>query len=328
MNILLPEAHMSDRSIKPRIARAFAPASVGNVGVGFDLLGHSVAGAGDHAEVRRIDEPVVRIAAIRGCVEGLPLDPLHNTAGTALLSLHRALGLPHGFELVLHKGIALGSGMGGSAASCVAALVAANALLEQPLSREALYPFALDGEAVASGSRHGDNLGSMLLGGLVLATHDRLLRIPVPAAWHCALVHPHVVLETRKARAVLAGHYALGQFVAQSSNLALVLAGCHRGDAALVREGLEDVLVEPRRAPLIPNFARVKQAALDHRAMGASISGAGPSVFGWYDNRADAEAASAAMKAAFAEAGLDSDTRVSPIDGPAASLVASDEVQL
>ena len=322
MNISLPEPHMSSaRSTRSRVARAFAPASVGNVGVGFDLLGHSLTGAGDHAEVRCIDEPVVRIAAIRGCVSGLPTDPLRNTAGTALQSLRQALDLAHGFELTLHKGIALGSGMGGSAASCVAALVAANALLERPLSREALYPFALDGEAIASGSRHGDNLGSMLLGGLVLATHERLVRVPVPAHWHCALVHPHVVLETRQARAALAGHYQLGEFVAQSSNLALVLAGCYRGDATLVREGLKDVLVEPRRAPLIPHFAQVKQAALDHHALGASISGAGPSVFGWYEHRSDAEAASVAMQAAFAEAGLDSDAWVSPIDGPAATLV-------
>jgi homoserine kinase len=330
MNSSLLEPVMASprRAKPPQVACAFAPASVGNVGVGFDLLGHSVAGAGDRAEVRRIDEPVVRIAAIRGCVTDLPTDPRQNTAGTALLSLRKALGLQHGFELVLHKGIALGSGMGGSAASCVAALVAANALLAQPLPREALYGFALDGETVASGSRHGDNLGSMLLGGLVLATHERLLRIEVPAAWHCALVHPHVVLETRRARAALAGHYALGEFVAQSSNLALVLAGCYRGDAALVREGLKDVLVEPRRAPLIPNFAKVKQAALDHRALGASISGAGPSVFGWYDNRADAEAASVAMQAAFADAGLGSDGWVSPIDGPAAALIDSlDEVR-
>jgi len=305
------------------VACAFAPASVGNVGVGFDLLGHSVAGAGDRAQVRRIDEPVVRIAAIRGCVTELPTEPRANTAGTALLSLRAALDLPCGFELVLHKGIALGSGMGGSAASCVAALVAANALLDQPLSREALYAFALDGEAVASGSRHGDNLGSMLLGGLVLATHERLLRIDVPDAWHCALVHPHVVLETRRARAALAGNYALGEFVAQSTHLALVLAGCYRGDAALVREGLKDVLVEPRRAPLIPHFAQVKQAALDHHALGASISGAGPSVFGWYDNRRDAEAASVAMQAAFADAGLDSDAWVSPVNGPAAALIDS-----
>jgi len=325
---LLEPAMAAPRRVPlPQAACAFAPASVGNVGVGFDLLGHSVAGAGDRAQVRRIDEPAVRIASISGCVTDLPTDPRANTAGTALLSLRKALGLRHGFELTLRKGIALGSGMGGSAASCVAALIAANALLPKPLPREALYGFALDGEAVASGSRHGDNLGSMLLGGLVLATHERLLRIDVPAAWHCALVHPHAVLETRKARAALAGHYALGEFVAQSANLALVLAGCWRGDAALVREGLKDVLVEPRRAPLIPHFARVKQAALDHRALGASISGAGPSVFGWYDNRADAEAASVAMRAAFAEGGLDSDAWVSPIEGPAASLIdALDEV--
>ena len=304
-----------------RIARAFAPASVGNVGVGFDILGHSMAGAGDRADVRVIDEPMVRIAAIDGAVTDLPREPRLNTAGMALLALCDALSWPHGFELTLHKGIPLGSGMGGSAASCVAALVAANALLEQPLPQEALYRFALDGEAVASGSRHGDNLGSMLLGGLVLATHDRLLRIPVPRNWHCALVHPHCVLETRKARAALAGAYALDTFVAQSANLALVLAGCFRGDAALVREGLADVLVEPRRASLVPGFARVKQAALDHRALGASISGAGPSVFGWYENRADAEGAAAAMQGAFAAEGMQSDAFVAPIESPAAGLI-------
>jgi homoserine kinase len=310
---------------RTRVARAFAPASVGNVGVGFDILGHSMAGAGDRAEVRMIDEPVVRIAAIDGAVTDLPRDPRRNTAGMALLALREALSLPHGFELILHKGIPLGSGMGGSAASCVAALVAANALLGRPLSREALYPFALEGEAVASGSRHGDNLGSMLLGGLVLATHDRLLRIPVPRDWHCALVHPHCVLETRRARAALVGDYALDAFVAQSANLALVLAGCFRGDAALVRDGLRDVLVEPRRAALVPGFARVKQAALDQRALGASISGGGPSVFGWYEDRKDAEAAAAAMQGAFASEGLQSDAFVAPVESPAAALIDAED---
>jgi homoserine kinase len=310
---------------RTRVARAFAPASVGNVGVGFDILGHSMAGAGDRAEVRMIDEPVVRIAAIDGAVTDLPRDPRRNTAGMALLALREALSLPHGFELILHKGIPLGSGMGGSAASCVAALVAANALLDRPLSREALYPFALEGEAVASGSRHGDNLGSMLLGGLVLATHDRLLRIPVPRDWHCALVHPHCVLETRRARAALVGDYALDAFVAQSANLALVLAGCFRGDAALVRDGLRDVLVEPRRAALVPGFARVKQAALDQRALGASISGGGPSVFGWYEDRKDAEAAAAAMQGAFASEGLQSDAFVAPVESPAAALIDAED---
>jgi homoserine kinase len=321
MSTEMIEDLLPNSTVRLRVAYAFAPASVGNVGVGFDILGHSLAGAGDRAEVRVIEEPEVRIAAIHGAVTDLPREPRRNTAGMALLALREALALPHGFEVILHKGIPLGSGMGGSAASCVAALVAANALLERPLPREALYRFALDGEAVASGSRHGDNLGAMLLGGLVLASHDHLLRIAVPHDWHCALVHPHCVLETRRARAALAGNYALDAFVAQSANLALVLAGCFRGDAALVREGLKDVLVEPRRASLVPGFARVKQAALGHRALGASISGGGPSVFGWYENRNDAEAAAAAMQGAFAAEGMQSDAFVAPIESPAAALI-------
>ena len=302
-------------------ARAFAPASVGNVGVGFDILGHTVAGPGDIALVRRIDQPLVRIRAIRGVVTELPLAAERNTAGAALIALRESLQLAHGFEIELDKGIALGSGMGGSAASCVAALVAANALLAEPLSAAALYPFALIGEAVASGGKHGDNVGPMLLGGLVLASAERLVPVPVPAPWHCLLVHPDVVLETRRAREALQGAYALSEFVAQSGNLALVLAGCFRGDADLVRAGLNDVLVEPRRAPLIAGFAEVKRAALDAGAMGASISGAGPSVFAWFESRLQAETAAAPMRAAFAQAGFDSQALVSPIAGPAAALL-------
>jgi homoserine kinase len=135
-------------------------------------------------------------------------------------------------------------------------------------------------------------------------------------------VHPHFVLETRAARAALAGHYALSEFVAQGALLAQVLLGCERGDAALVRAGLCDVLVEPRRAPLVPGFAAVKQAALDAGALGASISGAGPSVFAWFETRDGAQAAGAAMAAAFADAGLDSDIHLSPVAGPAARVLA------
>ena len=303
------------------IAKAFAPASVGNVGVGFDILGHVIEGAGDTVTVRRIDAPQVRIAAIRGLAVDLPLDAPANTAGASLIALREALELPFGFEVEIDKGIPLGSGMGGSAASCVAALVAANELLVVPLSREALYPFALTGEAVASGGRHGDNLGPMLLGGLVLSTADRLVRIPVPDAWHSVLVHPDAVLETRRAREALSGGYALGDFVTQSANLALVLAGCHAGDAELVRAGLRDVLVEPRRAPLIGGFEAAKRAALEAGALGASISGAGPSVFGWFETRAQAEAAAPAIQTAFTAAGFDSQAWVSPINSPAAKVL-------
>jgi len=302
-------------------ARAFAPASVGNIGVGFDILGHTIEGPGDRATVRRIDAHEVRIAEIRNNTVELPLDAAYNTAGAALIALRAVLNLPFGFEIELDKGIAFGSGMGGSAASAVAALVAANALLDRPLARAALYPFALEGEAVASGGYHGDNVGAMLLGGIVLATRERLVRVPAPKAWHCVLVHPDATLETRRAREALKGAYALTEFVAQSANLALVLSGCHLGDASLVRAGLRDVLVEPRRAPLIPGFARVKQAALDQGALGASISGAGPSVFAWFEDIAAAAAAGPLMRAAFMHEGIASESFFSPVNGPAAELV-------
>lgn len=302
-----------------REAVAFAPASIGNVAVGFDLLGQSLEGPGDRATVRRI-EGGVRIVAVRGVVEDLPLAPERNTAGRALLALcERRPGL--GFELELDKGIALGSGMGGSAASAVAALLAANALIDPPLSMTELYELAILGEEVASGSRHGDNVGPSLFGGLVIApAQGAPVRVPVPAGLHCALVHPHFVLQTRDARAALAGSYALSEFVAQSEGLALVLAGCYGNDLELVRRGLRDVLVEPRRAALIPGFARIKAAALAAGALGASIAGAGPSVFAWLPDRVSAEHAARAMAREVLAAGHGVDTVVSPVAGPGARV--------
>ncbi|MGY1530260.1 homoserine kinase [Luteimonas sp. A649] len=313
--------------LHPLQARAFAPASVGNIGVGFDLLGHVIEGPRDVATVHLIDEPVVRVDAVRGRVrgiEGIPLEPAANTAGRALMSLREALELPHGFAIELDKGIPLGSGLGGSAASCVAALVAANALLDAPLSREALYPFALEGEWASTHSRQGDNVGPMLVGGVALATQTRLLRLDVPDWLHCVAVQPDLVLETRHARAVLAEPYPLPQVVAHSTHLALFLTGLARADAALIAEGLRDVLVEPRRASLIPGFAAVKQAALGHGALGASISGGGPSCFAWFASRAEAEAAAPAMVAGFIASGYAAQAHVSPVAGPRAELVEVD----
>ncbi|NOT87055.1 MAG: homoserine kinase [Lysobacter sp.] len=306
-------------------ARAFAPASIGNIGVGFDLLGHAIVGPRDVAIVRRIDAPEVRIAAIRGDVAGvdaLPLEAERNTAGRALIALRETLGLAYGFEVELEKGIPLGSGLGGSAASCVAALIAANAVLDTPLSRDALYPFALQGEAVASGSLHGDNVAPMLLGGVVLATQDRMIPLQVPDWLYCVVVHPDQVLETRRARAALSEPYPLSRFVEQSTHLALFLTGLQRGDIALIREGLHDVLVEPRRAPLIPGFAEVKRAALANDALGASISGAGPSVFAWFASKEKAQAAAPSMRAAFVAAGYDARAHVSPVAAPRAEVLA------
>lgn len=301
-------------------ATAFAPASVGNVAVGYDLLGHTLRGLGDRVSARRIDEPEVRIAGISGIETALPLDANANTAGRAVASLLDDLDLAYGFELSIEKGIPLGSGLGGSAASATAALTAANALLDQPLPVEALYPHALEGESAASGGYHGDNVGPQLLGGLVLATRDRLIRVPVPRGLTAVVVHPHFVVETRHARDALKGAYELDTFILQNSNLSLVLSGCYKDDFTLISAGLSDVLIEPRRARLIPGFDGVKQAALDGGALGASISGAGPSVFAWFESETPAHKAGKAMAEAFAAVDLVADVIVSPVDAPGARL--------
>ena len=312
-------------------ATASAPAGVGNIGVGFDLLGHVIDGPRDIARVRLLDQPVVRIERVAGDARGvaeIPLDAQANTAGRGLIALRDALGLAHGFAVELEKGIPLGSGLGGSAASCVAALVAANALLETPLPREALYPFALDGESVASDSRQGDNVAPMLLGGVVLATADRMIRLSAPDWLHCVVVHPDQVLKTRRSRAVLADPYPLREVTAHSAHLAQFLVGLQRGDAELIRAGLRDVLVEPRRAPLVPGFDRAKSAALDHGALGASLSGAGPATFAWFASRAEAEAAAPAMRAGFADAGFQANAWVSPVAAPGALLIEDPSAEL
>jgi homoserine kinase len=303
-------------------ATAWAPASIGNCAVGFDVLGQSIAGHGDTVAVRWNDDARVHIVGVHGAEVALPLDAERNTAGRAIAALLEHAPKGRGFDVEIHKGIALGSGMGGSAASAVAAVVAANALLPRPLDTATLYAAAMQGEAAASGAPHGDNVGPSLLGGLVIApAKGAPVRVPVPQWLHMGLVRPHFALETRKSRAALAGDWALHDFVEQSEGLALVLAGCFTSDASLLRRGLRDVLAEPRRAPLIPGFARVKQAALDHQALGASIAGGGPSVFGWFESAHAAAAATVAMQAAFAGAGLQSSCVVSPVNGPAARVL-------
>ncbi len=304
-----------------RTVTAVAPSSIGNVATGFDIVGHSIDGPVDRVTARRIEEPVVRLRGQTGVVTDLPTDPGRNTALRALDVFRTEQRLPFGFEIDLVKGIPLGSGMGGSAASAVAALVAANGLLDAPVGAEDLYPFALEGEAAASGGRHGDNVGPMLLGGVTLATSNRLIRLPVPKGLTCVLVHPHLVLETRRARAALAGPYAISDFVPQSAGLAQLMVGLFTGDLDSIRAGLRDVLVEPRRAHLIPGFAEVKKAALDGGALGASISGGGPSVFAWFEDEAGAGRAGSDMRSAFTRAGLESDVFVSPVDGPRAHIV-------
>ncbi len=301
--------------------KATAPASVGNVAVGFDLLGHALEAPCDHVLARTGNSSGVTIAAIDGIARDLPMEPGRNTASTAVMALIADHAPGAGVELFIDKGIPLSSGLGGSAASAVSAVVAVNALLQLGLSHHQLYPYALAGEAVASGAAHGDNVGCQLLGGLVLATTDRLIEVPVPAGLWCVAVHPDICISTREARKCLQAPFDLATVVAQTANLSQLLCGCHQSRLDLIGAGLRDVMVEPRRAALIPGFGGVRQAALDHRALGASISGAGPTVFGWFADRHEAQRASRDMTDAFAEAGLESSAWISPVGAPGARIV-------
>ena len=304
-------------------ATAFAPATVGNVAIGFDILGHTVESLGDRVRVLRVREPGVRIRSIRGLPEKLPLDAPRNTAGQALISMREALGLKDGFELSIEKGIPLGSGLGGSAASAVAAVTAGNALLEQPLPKLELLKFAMRGEQVASGSIHVDNIAPSLFGGLVLTVgidNPRTKQVPVPPSVRCVVVHPHMFLSTREARRILKKTVDLADVVWQCANLAGFLTACYTNDLEMMREAFDDVVIEPQRQALIPGFKTVKQAALGAGALGCSISGAGPTVFAWCEVD-KAESIRAAMVGAFTEHKLSSDAWISAIEPTGARLV-------
>jgi homoserine kinase len=304
-------------------ATAFAPASVGNVGVGFDVLGHSFQAIGDRVTAKRIASPEVRIASIRGTVSDLPLDPEKNTAGMAVLSMVRDLSLDFGVELTIEKGIPLGSGLGGSAASAVAGVVAANALLPKSLTKLELLKFAMKGEAVASGAVHVDNIAPSLFGGLVLTVgidNPNVKQIPVPDGVRCVLVHPHMTLSTREARQILNRAIDLSDVIWQTANLSGFLTGCFTGDLHLIRESLEDVIIEPQRKVLIPGFQAVKDGAKLNGALGCSISGAGPTVFAWCEQQ-DAERIRDAMVAGFKTHGLESDAWISTLEPVGARVV-------
>ncbi len=302
---------------------AFAPATVANVGIGFDILGHTVEAIGDRVRVRRSDEPGVRITEIRGIAGALPIEPERNTAGRAVQAMVEDLRIDFGFEMQIEKGIPLASGLGGSAASAVAAVVAANALLVQPAPPLRLLMYAMQGEIVASGSAHLDNIAPSLFGGLVLTVgidHPRVKKIPVPASLRCVIVHPHMHLGTREARAILKADVSRSDFVWQTANLAGFISGCYSDDLDMIRDSFNDVIIEPQRSSLIPGFAAVKQAAMSAGALGCSISGAGPTVFAWSEIQY-AEAVRGGMVAAFASHGLAADDWISKIENYGARVV-------
>jgi homoserine kinase len=302
---------------------AFAPASVGNVAVGFDILGFAVDALGDRVRVARSRRRGVTIREVGGVTGNLPRDPDKNAAGGALLAMQASERADFGFDVWLEKGIPLGSGLGGSAASAVAAVVAENALLPKPCSGVELLKFALHGELAASGSTAVDNVSAALFGGLVLTVGDdrsHVKQIPVPDGLRAVVVHPRLFLSTRKARSILTPAVELADFVRQTANLAGFMAGCYTNDLDLIRECLDDAVIEPQRAALVPGFANLKAAALQAGALGCSISGAGPATFAWA-LETKAEPVARAMIAAFAREKLTSDHWVVRMDSAGARIL-------
>jgi homoserine kinase len=305
-------------------ATAFAPASVGNVAIGFDILGFAIDALGDRVTVTRRAAPGVEIRAVRGVVGDLPREARDNTAGRALLAMQEALRPEFGLCVEIDKGIPLGSGLGGSAASAVGAVVAANALLEKPVEKLELLKFAMAGEAVASGARHADNIAPSLFGGLALTVgidHPRVKLIPVPAGIRAIIVHPHMFLATSRARAILKESVELSDFVWQTAHLAGFISGCYTDDLDMIRASFEDVVIEPQRAALIPGFQEVRRGALEAGALGCSISGAGPSMFAW-TLESSTEAVRTAMRREFARQALATDDWVVEMSSPGARVIA------
>jgi homoserine kinase len=298
---------------------AFAPATVSNLGPGFDILGLALSGPGDTVTARRVPGQGVRIARVEGDGGILPREAERNTAGIAAAATLRRAGVAVGVELEIRKGMPVGSGLGSSAASAAAAAYAVNLLVGSPLRKRELVEPCLDAEAAVSG-RHADNVAPSLLGGLVLVRSvDPLdvLRLPVPEGLRVVVVTPAFDLPTRVARAALPERVPLAALVRNSANLAALVAACHSGDLALLRRALVDEVVAPVRAALIPGCDAVMSAALEAGALGSSISGAGPSVFALCHSARAAEDAAEAMRAAFREAGgLDSTAVLSPADAP------------
>lgn len=305
--------------------KAFAPATVANVACGFDIFGFAIQEPGDTVEIWRSDKPGIVIRDITGDEGRLPRVAEKNAVTVVMIHLLKHLGITgFGCEVALHKNMPLGSGMGSSAASAVAGVVALNELLGAPLTRAELLPFAMEGERIASGSAHADNVGPSLLGGFVVIrsyTPLDIFAIPVPADLYCTLVHPDIEINTKDARYILRDEVSLKNTIAQMGNVAGLVAGLMKADYGLISRSMVDVIIEPVRSILIPEFNEVKKAAIGHGALGCSISGSGPSMFALSKGMENARSAGEAMQRTFAQAGIESSMHLSGINEGGATVL-------
>jgi homoserine kinase len=309
------------------VVTAFAPASIGNVAVGFDMLGLALTDVGDRVSARKTDTPGVTVAEVRG-IDGelhpyLSTNAEENTASIAARALWDVYGNEGGIELKVYKGVPLQSGMGSSAASAVAGVVAVNALLNKPLAVELLLPYALEGEKYASGSLHADNVAPSLLGGMVFCPEVLLpetIRLAVPNGVSSVLLHPELQVDTAQARKGLARGVAMKQWLSQQGYMGAFISACASSDLSMISKSLKDVVIEPQRTDAVSCFDAVKEAAERAGALGFSLSGSGPSLFALCETGKAGNLATA-MEQACRGQGIQCQSWVSPMNAPGAKLV-------
>lgn len=291
-----------------------SPATVSNVVCGFDCLGFALESPYDQMTVRRTPGRGVKIINHDGF--GLPSDPEKNVAGVAILAMLRAMNADFGFEIESTKHIKPGSGIGSSAASACGVVVAANEILGGIYSRKELVGFAMEGEQLASGARHADNVAPCIFGGFVLVRSvDPLDVVPLecPPLW-ATVIHPQIEIKTAEARALLPANVPLKTAVRNWSNLGAFVAAVENGDTKLMARSMVDDIVEPVRGKLIPRFEEVRTASLQSGAIGGGISGSGPSMFMLSETRETALEVETAMATEYSQTGINFNTYVSRIE--------------
>ena len=277
---------------KPGI-KVFAPASVANVAVGFDVLGFALEAPGDEIIVREGKQPGLMISEIQGAGGKLPYDIMKNTAGYAAHRLLQFVGeTDRPLEMEIHKKMPFGSGLGSSAASAAAGVFAVNEFLKTGLTKYEILRFAVEGEQIADGAFHADNVAPALLGGMIMIRDNETLdikKLHIPSGLFVSVIYPHIEILTKESRGILKQEVSFKDVIRQQGNLGAFVAAMYTSDFGMIGRSLQDLLVEPQRAHLIPHFYAMKEQAMNAGALGFSISGAGPSMFALSDNSGIAE---------------------------------------
>lgn len=297
--------------------KVFAPATVANLACGFDTIGLALNKPGDEIIAKASSTPGLRIIKITGG-KNLPYDIDKNTAGVAAQKVLEAVGDPSiGIEFEIHKKMPFGSGLGSSAASAVAGAMAVNELLRRPFTKWELLPFAMAGEQIASGGYHADNVAPSLLGGITFIRNNASLdvhRVSVPPGLYVTVIYPKVEILTKEARSILKETVSFKDAIQQAGNLGGLIIGLQKGDFELIGRSLEDHIIEPQRAHLIPHFYQIKEAAKKEGALGCSISGSGPSIFAISNNSLIAESIGNKMEQIYDKAKIRSQLFISKIN--------------